>query len=98
MKRFEDVRALDGGQYGLDMIWELIRRASDELKTGGYLVMEIGLGQPEYLEEYFRENGNLVHNMTFIAAKEDFSYRKRFVILQKKTSKKGKEKSTDESD
>jgi len=59
--------------------------------------METGLGQPEYLENYFRDNGGVVHHMSFYGTKDDFSYRKRFVILrkEKKQDKDGKEKSSD---
>lgn len=90
------MKALDGGQYGLDTIWELIRNASEELKSGGFVVLEVGMGHPEYLENYFRENGGLVHNMTFYGTREDSNFRNRFVILQKKP-KQGN-RSSEESD
>ena len=94
---YEDKKALDGGQYGLDLIWELIRRSSDELKSGGFLVMETNFGHPEYLEEYFRDQGGLVHNLLFYGTREDSNYRKKFVILQKKP-KQSQEKTEGNSD
>ena len=62
--------------------------------------METGLGQPEYLEQYFRENGGVVHDMTFVGTRDDFSYRKRFVILrkEKKQDKDGKVRTSSDSD
>ena len=74
---------MDGGEYGLDVIWDIVRRCSDELKSGGFLVMETNLGHPEYLETHFQDQDGPLHNMIFYEAREDFSYRKRFVILQK---------------
>lgn len=95
---YEDKKALDGGEYGLDVIWELIRNASTELKSGGFLVIETSLGHPEYLEQYFRDHNDIVHNMTLYGTREDFSFRKRFVILQKKPKQGQEGKTSDDSD
>jgi release factor glutamine methyltransferase len=42
---FEPVLALDGGPDGLEIIKRLCHQAKDRLKTGGCLLLEIGLGQ-----------------------------------------------------
>jgi release factor glutamine methyltransferase len=44
---FEPVNALDGGADGLDIIRELVKQIPDKLKPGGYLLLEIGLGQAQ---------------------------------------------------
>lgn len=80
---FEDRRALDGGKYGLDVIWDLIRKAADELKVGGYLIMETDDGHPEYLRDYFKDHGNVVHDLKVHSLREDFAGKTRFIVLQK---------------
>jgi len=42
---FEPAGALDGGADGLDVIREIILEGREHLKKGGYLLLEVGLGQ-----------------------------------------------------
>jgi release factor glutamine methyltransferase len=43
--------ALDGGKEGLDVIARFCREVKDRLTPGGYVLMEIGLGQSEAVRE-----------------------------------------------
>ena len=45
--------ALDGGEDGLDFYRALAERAGDSLKSGGYVVLELGIGQAEDVEKIF---------------------------------------------
>ncbi len=55
--RCEPRLALDGGADGLDVHRRLIREAAVWLKPGGWLWVEIGLGQAEALSRYADEQG-----------------------------------------
>jgi release factor glutamine methyltransferase len=57
IRLYEPIRALDGGKDGLEVIREIVRRASDILLSGGYLILEIGEGQSQAVRELFYENG-----------------------------------------
>jgi release factor glutamine methyltransferase len=48
---YEPEMALDGGKDGLDPIKKLIRQAGRKLKKGGYLLLEIGMGQAESVKD-----------------------------------------------
>ena len=55
VRDFEPHAALFAGTTGLDVIERLIPQAQRALKCGGWLVMEIGLGQDAALETLLRE-------------------------------------------
>ena len=57
--RHEPEMALDGGEDGLDIYRALIPGASDALKPGGWLSVEIGQGQAQDVEQLFRDAGFL---------------------------------------
>jgi len=86
IKLYENRKAVDGGTYGLDRIWDLMRRASDCLKTDGYLIIQMNEGQPEYFEDYFIDNGEIVHQLKIMDVKMDSAWRNTFVVLQKQAS------------
>lgn len=44
-ERFEPLLALNGGTDGLEKIYHLCRQIGDKLRTDGYLLLEIGVGQ-----------------------------------------------------
>lgn len=50
--------ALDAGIDGLDFYRRIIPRAAAYLKSGGYLLMEIGFGQREKIEKIFQNSPN----------------------------------------
>ena len=51
--RYEPRVALDGGSDGLDFYRKIIEGASDHLKSGGELIMEMGFGQKRGIEGIF---------------------------------------------
>lgn len=50
--------ALDGGSDGLDIYRALIPAAVDYLNNGGWLIVEIGIGQVDDIQQMFRETGS----------------------------------------
>lgn len=53
VRDFEPHLALDGGVDGLDIIRRLVTQAPDYLLSGGFLLMEIGIGQAEAVPAMF---------------------------------------------
>jgi release factor glutamine methyltransferase len=53
--RFEPQVALDGGEEGLDKIKLLCRQAREKLDDNGILIIEIGYGQGEAVEDIMRD-------------------------------------------
>lgn len=47
----EPLKALDGGEDGLKIIRRIVDSAHKYLVSGGYLMMEAGLGQPQLIKE-----------------------------------------------
>ena len=55
--RHEPFLALDGGEDGLDLIKEITSQAPEHLKSGGYLLMEIGYDQGSAVKALFKKAG-----------------------------------------
>ncbi len=55
--QFEPKLALDGGRDGLDSCRELIRQSPEKLCPGGWLLLEIGVGQADSVRELMEEAG-----------------------------------------
>jgi len=51
---YEPTIALDGGEDGLDFYGRIISGSAPYLKKGGFLIMEIGIGQKGALENIFQ--------------------------------------------
>jgi release factor glutamine methyltransferase len=56
---FEPVMALDGGSDGLDFYRLISSGASKHLNPGGWLMLEVGIGQAEAVRELLDESGFL---------------------------------------
>ena len=56
---FEPHTALDGGPDGLQLVTQLVDVASDRLAAGGYLIVELGLGQTALLSQYLEARPEL---------------------------------------
>ncbi len=56
IKEYEPTEALLAGTDGLDVINKLIEKSQNYLKSGGWLVFEIGYNQREQVEKKLREN------------------------------------------
>ena len=59
VRAFEPHTALDGGPDGLRLITHLVDAASDRLAEGGYLIVELGLGQTVSLSRYLQTRPEL---------------------------------------
>jgi len=57
VRDFEPVAALDGGRDGLDLYRLIIPAAPEHLNPGGWLMVEIGIGQAEAVMELFQSAG-----------------------------------------
>ena len=73
----EPSEALYGGEDGLDFYRIIARRASDFLKSGGRLYLEVGYGQAELVAGLLREN-------FFVNIKKDYDDIERMILAQKK--------------
>ena len=57
VREYEPAGALDGGTDGLDAYRAILRQAPDQLVAGGWLLVEIGIGQAEDVSQLFTEAG-----------------------------------------
>src|SRR6185369_14768865 len=57
VRDYEPRPALDGGSDGLDFYRAIIPAAPDHLTPGGWLLMEVGIGQSAAVMEMFAKNG-----------------------------------------
>lgn len=59
--RNEPMIALDGGKDGLDFYRSLAQKAYEHLSSGGFLAMEIGVGQKESVLDILKKSGSYDH-------------------------------------
>ncbi|MBI3622357.1 MAG: peptide chain release factor N(5)-glutamine methyltransferase [Nitrospirae bacterium] len=71
--------ALDGGADGLDLIRRLVQTAADSLLPGGWLLLEVGIGQADRVAALARHAGWRVE-----AIERDLSGIDRVVVLSRK--------------
>lgn len=81
IKIYEDLRALDGGNDGLNIIKPLLKYAAKALKPGGRLFVEVDPGHPEYIEFYTKKYPNLL--LKYERTYKDFCNNNRFVEILK---------------
>lgn len=55
---YEPRIALDGGSDGLGFYRRIVNRSPHYLKTGGFLMLEMGFNQKEAIKNIFQKNGN----------------------------------------
>ena len=77
VRDFEPRLALDGGRDGLTLLRELAQEARRVLKPGGWLAVEVALGQASVVAELFAARG-----LTAIAARRDLAGIERIVCGQ----------------
>ena len=77
VRRFDPLLALDGGTDGLDFYRALAGRMADSLKPGGYMVLELGIGQAAAVEKLFAPVGSRVR------LRRDLAGIERVISLQK---------------
>lgn len=78
VKKYDPLMALDGGQDGLDSYRQIALLAPRLLNPGGYVFLEIGEGQAEYVCQIFNKAGFVTEEI-----KRDLSSTERCVILKK---------------
>jgi release factor glutamine methyltransferase len=78
IRDYEPRLALDGGVDGLELISRLVRTAADCLLPGGWLLVEVGIGQADRVATCARQAGWHVDAM-----KQDLAGIDRVVILSK---------------
>ena len=71
----EPLIALDGGMDGLDFYRIIVKEGKDYLKSGGYLIIEIGFNQRDEVINLLKENDYLD-----IYSKKDYSGNDRIVV------------------
>ncbi|CRL00775.1 CLUMA_CG014029, isoform A [Clunio marinus] len=79
---YEDIRALDGGPEGLNIIQLLLEISSKYLSKNGNLWMEVDHRHPEIIEKLV-ENNRDEWNLKFIASRKDLFKKERFVNIKK---------------
>jgi len=78
--RHEPRIALDAGPDGLDFYRIIVRQADLYLKEGGFLIMEMGFGQRQDLENILQEPGNFEIKEVI----KDYNYIDRVIVAQKR--------------
>ena len=79
---YEDLRALDGGSDGLDVIRPILRLSSVRLRTGGRLYLEMDPCHFYLLPRALQEADDLA-NLRLVECRKDFADRHRFAILER---------------
>lgn len=82
---YEDLRALDGGSDGLDVIKSILKFSSKRLRLQGHLWLEINAQHPshsELIQTYLNEHKSSL-NLQFIACYRDMFDKERFVEIKK---------------
>jgi len=79
IRQYEPRMALDGGEDGMDFHRALIRQASEYLRRGGWMLVEVGAGQRKEVESLFSEQGLF----SKVEVRKDFSGIDRVIRAQK---------------
>ena len=78
VKAYDPIIALDGGEDGLNCYREIANKAFKWLKTGGYILLEVGYNQAEPVKDIFETK-----EWQFIEFAKDLANIKRCIILKK---------------
>lgn len=78
---YEDLRALDGGADGLDVIKSILTFAAKRLRPGGSLWLETDPTHPELIKKHLEQYPKL--GLGFVASYKDMFKRERFVEITK---------------
>lgn len=79
--RFEDIRALDGGQDGLKVIKPMLRYASVALKPGGRIFFEVDPSHPDYVMFFVKKYTEL--KLQYGHTYKDYCNNERFIEVLK---------------
>lgn len=78
--RYEDLRALDGGADGLNIIKSILQLASKKLKINGSLWLEVDSEHPPMISSYIETNQDTL-NLKYVASYQDLFKKDRFVEI-----------------
>lgn len=78
---YEDLRALDGGADGLDIVKSVLIFASKRLCLQGHLWLEVDPTHPVLIEEYLKKEKEL--SLEYISCYKDMFGKERFVEIKK---------------
>lgn len=78
---YEDLRALDGGPDGLDVIRSILKFSSHKLRVKGMLWLEVDPSHPLLIATYLNEQPEL--QLKYVASYKDMFERDRFVEITK---------------
>lgn len=78
---YEDLRALDGGKDGLDVIKSVLKLSAQKLCLQGHLWLEVDPKHPSQIQEYLEHHSTL--NLQFVASYRDMFHKDRFVEIKK---------------
>jgi len=80
VKEYEPHMALDGGKDGVKFYPSVVYLASEALSSGGYLALEVGIGQAEKVRKIILENGSYSALETI----NDYAGIERVIIAEKR--------------
>lgn len=78
---YEDLKALDGGRDGLDVVRILLKLAAKYLKPSGVLWIEVDSRHPEIIEKLIESNKDWL--LKFVSSYKDIYRNERFVEIHK---------------
>lgn len=79
---YEDLRALDGGNDGMQVIRSILKFASKRLRLKGVLWLEVDPTHPNLVQQYLTENSDKLA-LQFVATYKDMFDKERFVEIMK---------------
>lgn len=79
---YEDLRALDGGDDGMNVIRSVLKFSAKRLRTEGQLWLEVDPTHPKLIEQYVEERADELE-MKFVASYKDMFGKERFVEIVK---------------
>jgi len=77
---YEDLRALDGGAEGLDVIMDILELAAAKLAPGGLVILEVDPCHPYILPPKLEK---LQHGFSVEKVFKDFAGKDRFMVIKK---------------
>lgn len=79
---YEDLRALDGGNDGMQVIRSILKIASKRLCLKGLLWLEVDPTHPKLIEQHLEEHSDEL-SLKYVASYKDMFEKERFVEIIK---------------
>jgi len=84
IKLFEDLRALNGGKDGTEVIIPILKFAKDNLKPNGLVIMEVDPCHPLLLPRRLSQNPDLEVAISIESVRKDIFGKERFIVFRRK--------------